>query len=112
MKTASLNQGIAYNEAKPKIEVLLETTFSKEIRILFKKGQLMKSHKAPLPIVVEVFQGEILFGVENEKMNMKAGDLIALESNIVHDLKANSDSIVRLTLSKGDSPKRVKTVND
>lgn len=107
--TASLTQNIQPKD-KPNVELLLETDFSKEIRITFQAGQIMKEHKAPLPIVVEVFDGEIDFGVNQEILHLKKGDLITLSANVPHDLKALKDSIVRLTLSKGDKISRVEEV--
>lgn len=113
MKTSSLVKDITYNESRPAIQVLLDSDVGKEIRIVFKKGQEMKRHQAPFPIVVEVFEGNISFGVEErEKLNLKRGDLITLEGKVPHDLKALEDSIVRLSLSKGDSSKRVKKVTE
>lgn len=110
MKLASLAEDLVYNESKPAINVLLETENSKEIRIAFKKGQIMKEHKTPYPIVVEVFKGEIIFGVNGIKHQLKTGGLIALEGDIPHDLLANENSIVRLSLSKKDKVERVRSV--
>ena len=110
MKTASLIQEIKYNENKPNIQALLETPFSKEIRILLKAGQIMKEHSAPGAIVVELFDGEIDFGVEKEVHRIKKGDILTLDAKVPHDLKAIKDSIVRLTLSKGDAIDRVFSV--
>ncbi|SHG21411.1 hypothetical protein SAMN05444372_103208 [Flavobacterium micromati] len=110
MKTASLRKELEYNEDKVAIDVMMETETSKEIRILFRKGQLMKEHKAGYPITVEIHQGWITFGAEGEKMTLKTGDLISLDANIPHDLLAEEDSIVRLTLSKLDTVARVKKV--
>ncbi len=36
---------------------MMETETSKEIGILFKKGQMMKEHKAGFPITVEIHTG-------------------------------------------------------
>lgn len=110
MKIASLTEELVYNELKPAISVLLETENSKEIRIVFKKGQLMKEHKTPYPIVVEVFKGEISFGVTGIKHKLTAGSLITLEGGIPHDLNAMEDSIVRLSLSKLDKIERVQSI--
>ncbi|WP_026976302.1 cupin domain-containing protein [Flavobacterium tegetincola] len=110
MITASLRTNLNYNEDKVTITVLMETATSKEIRILFKKGQLMKEHKAGFPITVEIHEGAIEFGVNGEKMHLIAGDLISLDANVPHDLLAKEDSIVRLTLSKLDTVDRVKKV--
>lgn len=110
MKVASLVDNLQYNEDRPTIQVMLDTESGKEIRIAFKKGQVMKEHKTPFPIVVEVFDGAIDFGVNGEVHNLKKGDLIALEGGIPHDLKAVLESTVRLSLNKADSSKRVEDV--
>ncbi len=110
MKTASLVEELIYSEDRVSVKVMMETETSKEIRILFKKGQMMKEHKAGFPITVEIYQGAINFGVNGEKMTLNAGDLIYLDANVPHDLLANEDSIVRLTLSKFDKIERVKKV--
>lgn len=110
MKTASLRSELIYNEEKVAIKVMMETEIAKEIRILFRKGQTMKEHKAGFPITVEVHQGLIEFGVKGEKLSLVAGDLISLDANVPHDLFAQEDSIVRLTLSKLDTIERVEKV--
>ena len=111
MKTVNINEAIEFNEKKPIIKVLFETNFTKEIRIAMQKGTLMKEHKTSYPIVVEVVEGNINFGVEGDVLNLKKGHLIALDGGVPHDLKATEDSIIRLTLTKYDDTDRVKNVN-
>lgn len=110
MKTTSLRNELVYNDDKVSVKVMMETETSKEIRILFKKGQIMKEHKAGFPITVEIHQGAITFGVNGEDLILNTGDLIYLDANVPHDLLANKDSIVRLTLSKFDKVERVENV--
>lgn len=110
MKIASLTKDIMYHDTRPTIQVLLDTDAGKEIRIAFRKGQVMKEHKTPFPIVVHIFEGAIDFGVRGEVQHLKRGDLIALEGGVPHDLLAQDDSIVRLSLSTADSAKRVEKV--
>ena len=110
MKIANIYQDIAYKENKPVITVLFETDFTKEIRIAMQKGTIMKEHKTSYPIVIEILEGNIDFGVEQETNRLTKGDLIALGGNVPHDLKANENSIIRLTLTKYDNAKRVEKV--
>ena len=112
MRSTSLLENLIYLEDKPKVELLLETEFSKEIRISFKAGQEMKEHKAPFPIVVEIFEGAIEFGLEGSKHALKRGDLLTLSANVPHDLTATKSSIVRLSLSKKDLASRVQNVSE
>lgn len=109
MIKAALLSDITYCDGeKPNITVLMETAFSKEIRIVFDENQFMKEHKAPFPIIVEIFSGEIVFGVHGKTHTLKSGDLITLDALVPHDLKATKKSIVRLTLAKQDHVNRVK----
>ena len=110
MKSASLLDNIIYNEDKPAINVLFETKTTKEIRIVMKKDQVMKKHQTPFPIVVEIFEGDLDFGVKGTINRLKRGDLLALDGSIPHDLHAKTNCIVRLTLSKLDTVQRVKKV--
>lgn len=110
MKTASIYECLEFNENRPTIKVLFETSFTKEIRIALKKGQEMKEHKTPFPIVINIVEGIIDFGLPNERKQLKKGDLIALDGNVPHDLVAVEESIVRLTLTMRDTSDRVKNV--
>ena len=107
MNTISILENITYQDNKPSVTVLLKTKTSKEVRIVMKKGQSMKEHKAPFPIIIELFDGEVDFGVNGEKQVLKKGDLIALDENIPHDLRCLSDCIVRLSISNFDSIERI-----
>lgn len=110
MKLASFTKDVMYHDTRPTIQVMLNTDAGKEIRIAFRKGQVMKEHQTPFPIVVQVFEGAIDFGVKGEIQHLKQGDMIALSGGIPHDLTAKDDSLVRLSLSTADSVKRVKDV--
>lgn len=110
MHKINILENLTYGEEKVVITPLLETDVSKEIRIVFKKEQIMKEHKTSFPITVEIFEGAIDFGVDGTTYKLVKGDIVTLDSNVKHDLKANDDSIVRLTLSKQDTINRVKGV--
>jgi len=110
MNTASFNKEVEFDDNRVKTKVLIETTFSKEIRILLKQGQMMKEHKAPYPILVHILDGVIEFGAAGTIHLMKTGDIISIDANIPHNLNAMENSIVRLTLSKLDKFERVKEV--
>lgn len=110
MELTTYSKNLVYNDQKVRTELILETSFSKEIRILLGKGQSMKEHTPPFPIVVHLLEGEIDFGVNGEKHSIKTGAILALDARVPHDLYAKENSVVRLTLSKKDQAERVAEV--
>jgi len=110
MKSANILKDVHYNENKPAISILMETTTSKEIRIAFVENQHMKEHQTPHPITVEMVEGNLDFGVEGKILHLERGDILSLDGGVPHDLLAKSKCIVRLTLSLADSLQRVEDV--
>ena len=101
--TASFYKDLEFSDKSVVITPMLDSSFAKEIRIAFKDGQIMKEHKTKFPITVMTLRGCIEFGVDGEMFVLKEGDVISLEGNVVHKLKATIESVVRLTLHKGDT---------
>jgi len=109
-QTASFYKDVRYSDSSVVINSVLESSFGKEIRIAFKAGQVMKEHKTKFPITVMTLKGSIAFSVGDEEYILNDGDIIALEGNVMHELKATQDSIVWLSLHKGDSVERVESL--
>ncbi|WP_435261586.1 AraC family ligand binding domain-containing protein [Tenacibaculum sp. nBUS_03] len=110
MKGTNIYKDVAYSKNKPLITVLLESDFTKEIRIVMHKKTEMKEHKTSYPIIIEILEGNIVFTLKEEIKYLTKGDLITLNGNVPHGLKAIENSIIRLTLSKFDNEKRVEKV--
>ena len=107
---ASFYKDLEFSDESVVITPLLNSDFGKEIRIAFKEGQVMKEHKTKFPITVMTLKGSIEFGVGEETYILDEGEVIALEGNVMHELKALKESVVRLSLHKGDTVERVKGV--
>ncbi len=110
MEIKSFKEDIDFKGRSVTTTVLLETAFSKEIRIAMKKDHLIKEHKSPFPIIVHLLSGEIDFGVDGETVRLRAGNIITLPGGVPHDLTARQDSTLRLTLAKQDRAARVEAV--
>lgn len=110
MQQCSFLADVVYGDSQPVITPMLVNDFTKEIRIVFREDQVMKAHKTTFPITVMVVSGEIDFGIGEDRMVLEAGSVVALEANTIHDLYALKDSIIRLSLHKGDSVARVNGV--
>jgi quercetin dioxygenase-like cupin family protein len=110
MQTASFFTDLEFSDKQVVITAMIESDFGKEIRIAFKEGQVMKEHKTKFPITVMTLRGSIEFGVGKESVVLNVGDVIALKGNVLHELKATEESVVRLSLHKSDSLARVSGV--
>lgn len=110
MQIKSFDENLEFSDTRIVTNIVMETPFSKEVRILLKRGQVMKEHKTPYSIMVHILDGEIDFGVEGVSHILKKGSIVSLEGNTKHDLTAKKDSVVRLTLSKLDKIERVEEV--
>jgi quercetin dioxygenase-like cupin family protein len=109
MNIKSFNENIEFSN-KVQLDLILETSFSKEIRITLSNGQNIKEHKAPYAISIHILEGKINLGVQGILNSLKRGDIISLEKNILHDIIALENTILRLTLSKNDDVKRVEAI--
>lgn len=59
----------------------------------------LKPHKANGIVNVQVLEGKIEFSAENQINQLKPGQIITLQDNIVHSVKALTDSFFLLTLA-------------
>ncbi|RXK00005.1 cupin [Arcobacter sp. CECT 8989] len=110
MQKFNIYDKIEYSEEKVLITPMFDDENRKEIRIVFTKNQIMKDHKTKFPITVEIVEGSIDFGVKEEIFSLVKGDIVALDGDVMHNLKANENSVVRLSLSKNDTTNRVQGV--
>ena len=110
MQTASFFTDLEFSDKQVVITAMIDSDFGKEVRIAFQEGQVMKEHKTRFPITVMTLRGSIEFGVGEESVVLNAGDVIALKGNVLHELKATEESVVRLSLHKSDSLARVSGV--
>lgn len=108
--TASFYDNLHFSDKSVVITPLLDSSFGKELRIAFKEGQVMKAHQTKFPITVMTLRGSIEFTVESVQYLLNEGDVISLEGNVVHALKATEESVVRLSLHKSDTVTRVEGV--
>ncbi|WP_144673784.1 cupin domain-containing protein [Campylobacter jejuni] len=109
MKITNWSQ-VEFGSHEVKINVLIDDESGKEIQILLARGSIMKEHKAPFAIHVQVLSGKIIFEVEKQKLELNTLDMISLDANVPHSLSALEDSIIRLSLNKFDKIQRVSAV--
>lgn len=99
-----------FSPKEVKINVLIDDERGKEIQILLAKDSIMREHKAPFDIHIQVLSGKIWFEVQNQRIELNTLDMISLKADISHSLGGLEDSIVRLSLSKSDNIQRINII--
>lgn len=92
---------------KPQIDLMLETSTSKEIRICMDQGNLMHEHTAPGAITIMVLEGAVVIASDERRFILHQGDMLFFDANVPHSLEALARSVVRLSLAKHDTIERV-----
>ena len=54
-----------------------------------------------------VLTGCVTISSLNRSTDLESGEMVYFDADVPHSLEANADSIIRLTLSKNDTVKRV-----
>ncbi|UJP10366.1 cupin domain-containing protein [Microbacterium sp. KUDC0406] len=61
-------------------------------------GAVLREHRAPVPILVQVASGRILFRVEGAEHDLAAGGAIQVDASVPHEVEAVDPSHVLLVL--------------
>ncbi len=79
MHKASFTDNLRFGD-RPVIDRILETPFSKEIRICMSGGSVMKEHTAPGAITVMVLSGHIAVVSGSESLTLERGDVVGFDA--------------------------------
>lgn len=77
---------------------ILDGTGFKIRLLVMDEDAVMREHRAPVPILVQVASGSILFRVGGTEYTLDAGGAIQVPAGILHELEATSPAHVVLTL--------------
>lgn len=61
-------------------------------------GTVLREHRAPVPILVQVSAGRILFRVDGAEHDLAAGGAIQVDASVPHEVEAVDPSHVLLAL--------------
>lgn len=100
MKKTSLYNEFEYSNSKPLVKQILSTSFSDEFRIVMKKNQEIEENCSSSSIVLNVIEGGLNISLNNETDTLQKGDLVSINKNVQHSLKALENTIVRLSIAK------------
>lgn len=83
-----------------KFEHLLDEDKLQITHLQIKKGEEIPSHKSDKNVVVVIYKGKVDFVGENGNEIIVPGDIITMEANELHALKAMDDSDLMVIKAK------------
>ena len=83
---------ISANILEGKFEHLIDEENLQVTHLQIKKGEEIPSHKSDKNVVVVIYKGKVDFSGENGSETILPGDIIAMEPEEMHALKAIEDS--------------------
>jgi quercetin dioxygenase-like cupin family protein len=79
--------------------MLLKTADLRILLIAMESGARMEEHHSDGRISIQVLDGKVRIGVRQQVREVSAGNLLALDRSIRHDVEALADSLLLLTIA-------------
>ena len=79
---------------------IYETDSQVVTHLNIKANEEIPSHKSTMNVIVVIYEGEVEFTENEDTYNIKPGDIVQMNPNTPHSLKAISDS--KLMVIKSD----------
>ena len=95
-----LRQQQSYQNGEPSGRTLVKEPDLRVVLLALRAGARLKEHHAPGPISIQVIEGPIRVSLPAESVDLTAGQLLALESGVRHDVEAIEDSAFLLTIGR------------
>ncbi|HLJ67083.1 MAG TPA: cupin domain-containing protein [Chloroflexota bacterium] len=89
-----------YDAGKPTGKTLVKEPDLRIVLIALRDGAGLEEHQASGPISVQVIEGKITLRVMNARVDLTAGEIVALEAGVRHDVEAAGDAAFLLTIGR------------
>ena len=87
MKTMTIATAIQAGEEQEVVKVY-ETTWTRILQITLRNGKTLSAHTAKEPVTIHCISGEGVLVVGEQRIELKAGVIVALEPNVTHAVEA------------------------
>jgi quercetin dioxygenase-like cupin family protein len=90
----------SYNNGDPTGKTLVKEPDLRIVLLALKAGGRMDEHRASGPISIQGIDGRFTVDLPSGEVELTAGELVALEPNVPHGVKAIEDSVFLLTIGR------------
>lgn len=95
-----LQRQSSYQNGEPCGRTLVKGSALRIMLMALRAGARLREHHASGPISIQVIEGSLRVSLPTESVQLVAGQLLALESGIRHDVEAIEDSAFLLTIGR------------
>lgn len=72
------------------------------VMMAMESGDALHEHSAPGTVTVQVLSGHAAISAEEHAIDLRPGELVVFQPNICHDIRAEEQSVVLLTITGTD----------
>lgn len=87
------------NRSGRRAEILVKTDRLRVVLTTMRAGIELQEHTAPGPITIHALEGSFTVTVEGDDHDLDPGDLISIQPNAPHSVRATTDGAFLLTIS-------------
>jgi quercetin dioxygenase-like cupin family protein len=88
-----ITEALQLSDVKPAVLQIKNTEKSNVIAIGLKKDQVLKKHISPIPALLVVLKGSIIFEMEGSRTELKEFSTFEIPVNVLHEVTGITDSI-------------------
>jgi quercetin dioxygenase-like cupin family protein len=90
----------SYTDGDPTGKTLVKEPDLRIVLLVLRSGGRMDQHRASGPVSIQAIDGRFTVDLPSGEVELTAGELVALEPNIPHGVKAIEDSVFLLTIGR------------
>ncbi len=94
MRKYNLNEMIEFDNNRPSPKVIINEPGRRMILLCLRAGQQIPEHANQEKVVVQAIQGRVSFYERDTPCELRAGDVVCLESGAPHRVEAHEDSVL------------------
>jgi quercetin dioxygenase-like cupin family protein len=88
-----ITEALQLSDEKPVVLQIKNTEKSNVVAIGLKKDQVLKKHLSPIPALLVVLKGSIIFEIEGRKTELKESSTFEIPINVMHEVTGVTDAI-------------------
>lgn len=95
---AQLAARLPYAEGRLSSERVLAASGARITHLAFAAGEEMREHKAPVPIMIQVVEGNVVFEVQGTEYRLGRGGILHLAAGLPHAVRPDGAARILLTM--------------